>query len=73
MDFELSDDQREIQALARDFGRAEIEPYAADWDRAHGFPRELVAKLADLGFMGVCSARGSCHRSRAVRPSARSR
>lgn len=54
MQFELSDDQREIQALARDFARAEIEPHAADWDRAHGFPRELVAKLAELGFMGVC-------------------
>jgi alkylation response protein AidB-like acyl-CoA dehydrogenase len=52
--FELTDDQREIQALARDFGRAEIEPNAAEWDRAHGFPRELIAKLAELGFMGVC-------------------
>ena len=54
MNFELSDDQREIQALAHDFGKAEIDPNAADWDRAHGFPRELVAKLAELGFMGVC-------------------
>ena len=54
MDFQLGDDQREIQALARDFARAEIDPNAADWDRAHGFPRELIAKLAELGFMGVC-------------------
>jgi alkylation response protein AidB-like acyl-CoA dehydrogenase len=54
VNFELADDQREIQALARDFGRTEIEPNAADWDRAHGFPRELIAKLAELGFMGVC-------------------
>jgi alkylation response protein AidB-like acyl-CoA dehydrogenase len=54
MQFELSDDQREIQALARDFAQAEIEPHAADWDRAHGFPRDLIAKLAALGFMGVC-------------------
>jgi alkylation response protein AidB-like acyl-CoA dehydrogenase len=54
MQFELSDDQREIQALARDFAQAEIEPHAADWDRAHGFPRELVGKLAELGLMGVC-------------------
>jgi alkylation response protein AidB-like acyl-CoA dehydrogenase len=52
--FELSDDQREIQTLAREFAQAEIEPKAADWDRAHGFPRELIAKLAELGFMGVC-------------------
>jgi alkylation response protein AidB-like acyl-CoA dehydrogenase len=51
---ELTDDQREIQALARDFANAEIEPHASEWDRAHGFPRELIKKLAELGFMGVC-------------------
>ena len=50
MDFELSADQREIQALAREFAQAEIEPNAADWDREHGFPRELFGKLAELGF-----------------------
>src|SRR5215216_3362138 len=54
MDFALSDDQREIQALARDFAQAEIEPHAGDWDRGHAFPRELIGKLAELGFMGVC-------------------
>jgi butyryl-CoA dehydrogenase len=54
MDFSLSDDQREIQALAREFGEAEIEPHAADWDREHHFPRELYGKLAELGLMGVC-------------------
>src|ERR687888_540650 len=54
MDFALSDEQREIQALARDFARAEIEPYAAEWDRDHHFPRELYSKLAELGLMGVC-------------------
>jgi butyryl-CoA dehydrogenase len=52
--FELSTDQREIQALAREFAQAEIEPNASRWDREHGFPRELFAKLADLGLMGVC-------------------
>jgi alkylation response protein AidB-like acyl-CoA dehydrogenase len=54
MNFELTDDQREIQLLARDFAQAEIEPYAGDWDRAHAFPRELIGKLAEVGFMGVC-------------------
>jgi butyryl-CoA dehydrogenase len=54
MDFSLSDEQREIQALTRDFARAEIEPHAADWDREHRFPRELFGKLAELGLMGVC-------------------
>jgi alkylation response protein AidB-like acyl-CoA dehydrogenase len=54
VEFELSAEQREIQAVARDVAAAEIEPNAADWDRAHGFPRELLDKLADLGLLGVC-------------------
>jgi alkylation response protein AidB-like acyl-CoA dehydrogenase len=54
VDFELTADQREIQALTREFAKAEIEPYAAEWDRDHHFPRELYGKLAELGLMGVC-------------------
>ena len=54
MRFDLTEDQREIQLLAREFAQAEIEPNATEWDRAHGFPRELFGKLAELGFMGVC-------------------
>ena len=54
MDFELAPEQKEIQALARDFARQEIEPHAAAWDREHRFPREVFAKLAELGLMGVC-------------------
>jgi alkylation response protein AidB-like acyl-CoA dehydrogenase len=54
MDFSLTDEQREIQALAREFAQAEIEPHAADWDREHRFPQDLYGKLAELGLMGVC-------------------
>ncbi len=54
MDFELTEDQREIQALTREFAQAEIEPHAAEWDREHRFPRELFGKLAELGLMGAC-------------------
>ena len=54
MDFALTDDQREIQALAREVAREQIEPGAAEWDREHRFPRELYARLAELGLMGVC-------------------
>jgi alkylation response protein AidB-like acyl-CoA dehydrogenase len=54
VDFELTPDQREIQALARDVARAEIEPHAAEWDRKHRFPVEVYDKLAELGLMGVC-------------------
>src|SRR5919108_465253 len=51
---ELRIDPREVQAYARDFARAEIEPHAGEWDREHRFPRELFGKLAELGLMGVC-------------------
>ena len=54
MDFALTAEQREIQSLARDVAQAEIEPYAAAWDREHRFPAELYDKLAELGLMGVC-------------------
>ena len=54
MDFSLTDEQREIQTLAREVADTEIAPHAADWDREHRFPRELFAKLGELGLMGVC-------------------
>jgi alkylation response protein AidB-like acyl-CoA dehydrogenase len=54
VDFELSAEQREIQQLAREFAQAEIEPNATEWDRRHGFPRDLLAKLGELGLLGVC-------------------
>ena len=54
VDFALTDEQREIQALAREVADTEIAPHASDWDREHRFPRELFAKLGGLGLMGVC-------------------
>ncbi|HZS23448.1 MAG TPA: acyl-CoA dehydrogenase family protein [Gaiellaceae bacterium] len=54
MDFDATPEQKEIQALARDFARQEIEPHAADWDRDHTFPRDVFSKLAELGLMGAC-------------------
>ncbi|HEY7694313.1 MAG TPA: acyl-CoA dehydrogenase family protein [Gaiellaceae bacterium] len=54
MDFELTPEQREIQALARELARAEIDPYAAEWDREQRFPAELYPRLAELGLLGVC-------------------
>ena len=54
MEFALTAEQREIRALARDVAAAEIAPRAAEWDRAHGFPRELLSRLGELGLMGVC-------------------
>ena len=54
MDFELTQDQREIRALTREFAQSEIEPHATTWDREHAFPRGLFTQLAELGLMGVC-------------------
>jgi alkylation response protein AidB-like acyl-CoA dehydrogenase len=58
VEFELSADQREIHSLAREFAQGEIEPNASQWDRDHGFPRELFGKLAELGLLGVCIPEG---------------
>jgi alkylation response protein AidB-like acyl-CoA dehydrogenase len=53
-DAELSDEQREIRALARGFAEREIAPHAAAWDREHRFPAEVFAALGELGLMGAC-------------------
>jgi len=54
VDFAPTQEQQAIQALAREFAEQEIAPHAADWDREHRFPREVFAKLGELGLMGVC-------------------
>src|SRR5205085_10840946 len=36
------------------FAQAEIEPHAGEWDREQRFPRDLYAKLAELGLTGAC-------------------
>jgi alkylation response protein AidB-like acyl-CoA dehydrogenase len=54
VEFSLTEDQREIQTLARELAEAEITPNAGEWDRQHGFPRELLDTLAGVGLLGVC-------------------
>ena len=54
MDLSLTAEQREIQALAREVADEEIAPRAAEWDREHRFPTEVVERLGELGLMGVC-------------------
>src|SRR5256885_3464050 len=53
MDFDLTDEQREIQQLARDFANREVRPVAEDLDREHRFPYEIVEQLGKLGLMGI--------------------
>jgi acyl-CoA dehydrogenase len=51
--FELSDDQRQIGALAAEIAQREIAPHIDRWDRDHTFPRQLLTKLNDAGIMGI--------------------
>ena len=53
MDFDLTDEQKAIQGLAREFARDEVRPRAEEMDREERFPYELIAKMAELGFMGL--------------------
>ena len=53
MDFELSEDQRALQAAAQAFAAAELAPFSAQWDRESHFPVETLRKAAGLGFAGV--------------------
>ena len=53
MDFKLNDDQLAIQQMTRDFARKEIAPIAEKLDREAIYPREIFAKLAELGFFGM--------------------
>jgi alkylation response protein AidB-like acyl-CoA dehydrogenase len=51
----MTDTQRQIVELARDFARTHIEPHAAEWDRTKEFPRATILELGKLGFLGMCS------------------
>jgi alkylation response protein AidB-like acyl-CoA dehydrogenase len=53
MDFELTDEHRLIQQTVRDFATQEVAPVAEDLDREKRFPYEIVAKLGELGLMGI--------------------
>ena len=53
MDFDLSDEQRLLRDTVRDFARQEVAPVAEELDRTKSFPYELVAKMGELGLMGI--------------------
>jgi len=52
-DFSLTDEQRAIQELARDFARKEVDPIVEEIDEAQRFPMEVMKKAAELGFLGI--------------------
>ncbi|HEX9383349.1 MAG TPA: acyl-CoA dehydrogenase family protein [Gemmatimonadaceae bacterium] len=49
----LTEEQTEVQKLARDFARAEIAPHSVEWDQKAYFEPSLVKKLGELGFLGM--------------------
>ncbi len=53
MNFELSEEQKMIQEMARKFAMREIKPVAAELDRTHAHPAEICAQMGELGLMGV--------------------
>jgi short-chain 2-methylacyl-CoA dehydrogenase len=53
VDFDLTDEQRQIQRLARDFAEQEVKPVAEELDHEKKFPYEIVEKLGELGLMGI--------------------
>ena len=53
MNIELSDEQRMIQAVAREFAEKEVRPIAEIIDREARFPHETVRRMGELGLMGI--------------------
>jgi butyryl-CoA dehydrogenase len=53
MDFQLTDEQRQVRDMCRDFAAKELAPNARRWDEHHEFPRDAVRKLGELGLMGI--------------------
>lgn len=53
MVFPLTEEQRDIQDLARTFARNEIAPHADAWDEEHHFPRETLKPMAAMGLVGL--------------------
>jgi len=51
--FDLTDEQRQIQEMARGFTADAISPHAAEWDEKHIFPRDTIRAAGELGFGSI--------------------
>jgi alkylation response protein AidB-like acyl-CoA dehydrogenase len=51
----VTDIREQVVDLAREFAKAKIEPFAAEWDRTSHFPRDVIDELGRLGFLGMCT------------------
>jgi len=53
MNFSLTEEQKMIQDMARDFAESEVAPSAVERDKNSEFPTEIIKKMGELGFMGM--------------------
>ncbi|MBU2547448.1 MAG: acyl-CoA dehydrogenase [Proteobacteria bacterium] len=53
MDFSLTEEQQMVKDTARRFADEQIKPVAAELDKSHRHPAEIVRQLAELGFLGI--------------------
>jgi len=53
MDFGLSEEQKQIKQMVREFAESEIKPHVMEWDESQHFPLEVVKKLGELGMLGA--------------------
>jgi len=53
MDFELSDEQKQVRDEVRRFAENEIKPHATEYDTEEKYPREIVEQAAELGLTGA--------------------
>jgi len=53
VDFSLTDDQKQIQEMVRDFATNEIAPVISEFDEKQEFPWDIVKKLGELGMLGI--------------------
>ncbi len=56
MNFDLSEEQTLFVETARDFARREFAPHAAQWDRDHVFPKDVIRRAGELGFCSLYTA-----------------
>ena len=53
MNFELTDDQKQVRDMVREFAQKEVAPYIQEWDAKGEFHREVLDKMGELGILGL--------------------
>src|SRR5687767_6861126 len=53
MDFELTQEQIMVKQMAAEFAEKEVKPVANRMDREAAYPRELIRRMGEMGFMGM--------------------